>query len=167
MYPELYVAVGAHSGLPYGAAHDMPSAFAAMQGGSPLPGRFKQRAAASATHAPASHRAPTIVFHGDHDRTVDARNGAAIVEEATVAGARQSRLRETLHRGTASGGRAYTFAAYLDDADQPVVEHWRVHGAGHAWSGGSPDGSFTDATGPDASAEMIRFFHSQRRAGTS
>lgn len=165
-YPDLYAAVGAHSGLPYGAAHDMPFAFAAMHGGAARPGLFKPSTATPAT-SPTSGWTPTIVFHGDHDRTVDPRNGIAIVEQVTDIASDEQRLRGNVQTGTAPGGRKYSRTDYVDNANQPVVEHWIVHGAGHAWSGGSPNGSFTDATGPDASAEMIRFFCSQRRAGTS
>lgn len=167
MYPELFVAVGAHSGLPYGAAHDMPSAFSAMQGGAALPGQFQPPAATPSNRAEGSNWTPTIVFHGDNDRTVNARNGDAIVEQVTVVGSDQQPLRANVQTGTAPGGRRYRRTDYVDHANQTVVEHWMVHGAGHAWSGGSPNGSFTDPTGPDASAEMIRFFFSQRRAGTS
>ncbi len=164
MYPELYVAVGAHSGLPYGAAHDIPSAFSAMQGGAALPGPFQPPAATPSDRAEGSNGTPTIVFHGDSDRTVNARNADAIVEQVTVVGSDQQPLRANVQTGTAPGGRRYRRTDYLDHANQTVVEHWMVHGAGHAWSGGSPNGSFTDPTGPDASAEMIRFFFSQRRA---
>jgi len=167
MYPELYVAVGAHSGLPYGAAHDMPSALSAMQGGAALPGGFQPQAATPSDRAQGSNRTPTIVFHGDNDRTVSARNADAIVEQVTIVGSDQQPLRASVQKGTAPGGRRYRRTDYLDHANQTVVEHWMVHGAGHAWSGGSPNGSFTDPTGPDASAAMIRFFLSQRRAGTS
>lgn len=167
MYPELYVAVGAHSGVPYGAAHDMPSAFSAMQGGAVLAGQFSPLGATRSSRTAGSNWTPTIVFHGDKDRTVNARNGDAIVDQITIVGSAQQRLRATVQTGTASGGRRYRRTDYLDHANQTVVEHWMVHGAGHAWSGGSPNGSFTDPMGPDASAEMIRFFMSQRRAGTS
>lgn len=152
MYPELYAAVGAHSGPPYWAAHDVPSAFAAMQG------RAKRSQASSAT--------PTIVFHGDHDRTVNASNADAIVERATSAPGPKP-VRGSDQAGTAPGGRRYRRTDYVDLANHAVVEHWVVHGAGHAWSGGSRSGSFTDPAGPDASAEMVRFFLSQLRAGTS
>lgn len=163
-YPELYAAVGAHSGLPYRAAHDMPSAFGAMRG--PLPGMPDLRAKPGASSlAPARH-VPVIVFHGDSDHTVNAQNAAAIVEHATVGSADKPGLRASVNEG-AAGGRTYRRTVYVDADNQPVVEQWVLHGAGHAWSGGSSSGSFTDATGPDASAEMIRFFYSQPRAGTA
>ncbi len=167
MYPELFVAIGAHSGLPYGAAHDMPSAFAAMHSGAAHPGHCNPSTARATHRTEASSWTPTIVFHGDHDRTVSPRNGEAIIERVTVLGPDQRPMRSNVRIGTAPGGRQYSCTDYVDDTNHSVVEHWIVHGAGHAWSGGSPSGSFTDATGPDASAEMIRFFWSQRRAGTS
>ena len=163
LYPDLYVAVGAHSGLPYRAAHDMPSAFAAMKGGAGPADPPRQSGSTSENRPEASSRTPTIVFHGDYDRTVHARNGAAIVEQATLAGSDNQSLRRNVQTGTARGGRKYSRTDYIDRTNQPVAEHWIVHGAAHAWSGGSPKGSFTDASGPDASAEMIRFFYSQRR----
>ena len=159
MYPDLYAAIGAHSGLPYGAAHDMPSALAAMQSGA-----ARHRSVMSSNGN--SNWTPTIVFHGDSDRTVNARNGDAIVAQVTVAGEGQPPLRRIVRTGRAAGGRGYSRIDYVDHADQCVVEHWTLHGAGHAWSGGSARGSFTDPMGPDASAEMIRFFLSQRRAGS-
>ena len=91
-YPDLYAAVGAHSGLAYGAAHDMPSAFGAMRGGSGL-----SRAASQAAIA-----APTIVFHGDGDHTVDARNATTIVEQ-TIARHDHATLRVDARTGTAAG----------------------------------------------------------------
>lgn len=163
LYPDLYVAVGAHSGLPYRAAHDMPSAFAAMKGGAGPTDQPKQSGSTAANCAEASSRTPTIVFHGDYDRTVNARNSVAIVEQVTLAGSDNEGLRRNVQTGTARGGRKYSRTDYIDEANQPIAEHWIVHGAAHAWSGGSPRGSFTDAGGPDASAEMIRFFYSQRR----
>jgi poly(3-hydroxybutyrate) depolymerase len=77
------------------------------------------------------------------------------------------RLRSTSHRGSTPGGRAYTRTVFADGPNPPIVEQWLLHGGGHAWSGGDPSGSYTDEHGPDASAEMIRFFYSQRRAGSA
>ena len=99
---------------------------------------------------------PTIVFHGDADHTVAAVNGRAIVGDAN-AGATQT----VAHAGVAPGGRSYTQEVFADAAGRPRVELWTVHGAGHAWSGGSAQGTYTDPSGPDASAEMLRFFLQQ------
>jgi poly(3-hydroxybutyrate) depolymerase len=165
-YPELYAAVGAHSGLPYRAAHDMPSAFGAMHGAGPLPGMPHMRAKFGSERAPLAYHVAIIVFHGDSDHTVNAQNAAAIVENATVGRAAKAALHASVEEG-AAGGRTYRRTVYADGANPPVVEQWVLHGAGHAWSGGSASGSFTDAAGPDASAEMIRFFYSQPRAGTA
>jgi len=151
-YPDVFAAVGAHSGLPYGVAHDVPSAFGAMKGG-------------GAERVDGALTIPTIVFHGSRDATVHARNGAAIVEQATLA--REHELRVHLHTGQSADGSPYRRTVYTDAAGNAVVEHWVVSGAGHAWLGGDARGSFTDAKGPDASAEMIRFFASLQGAGTA
>jgi poly(hydroxyalkanoate) depolymerase family esterase len=137
-YPDLYAAVGVHSGLPAGAAKDLPSALAAMKSG-PAP--------AAGRRAP-----PTIVFHGDQDTTVHSTNGEhAVAASAGNASAQSQRARS-------GNGRHYTHRVYRDAAGEVVAEHWLVHGAGHAWSGGHAGGSYTDGRGPDASAEMLRFF---------
>ena len=165
-YPDIYAAVGAHSGLPYGAAHDMPSAFGAMKR-SAGPAGMPNRTGSGAHRAAGARGVPTIVFHGDRDHTVDARNGAEIVEQAIRAYSDEPRLQASVRQGVTAGGRQYSHTVYADAANQPVVEQWLLHGAGHAWSGGSPHGSFTDMGGPDASTEMIRFFYAQPRAGTA
>ena len=149
-YPELFAAVGAHSGLPLGAAHDLPSALAAMKNG-------------GAQGTRAMRAVPTIVFHGCEDSTVHASNGDAIVAQATARGLEEERLRAEVHTHRSPDGRAYTRTVFADATGHPLVEHWALHETGHAWSGGSPNGSFTDPRGPDASAEMIRFFGAQIR----
>jgi poly(hydroxyalkanoate) depolymerase family esterase len=152
-YPDLYAAVGVHSGLAYGAAHDMPSAFMAMNQGAPDPAQGKVRAAQNAGAVDLARAVPTIVFHGDRDGTVHPRNGEQVLHQWAGNSARA-----TVRRDQVSGGRAYTRSVYRDAGGQPVAERWIVHGAGHAWSGGSQRGSYTDPQGPDASAEMVRFF---------
>ncbi len=169
-YPELFAAVGAHSGLPYGVAHDVPSAFAAMKGGTgsvPMgPGGAYQGSPRRAANA-----VPTIVFHGDRDPTVHPCNGTQIGAQvrtlAADAGPAPAGLDARTERGTAPGGRTYSRTVYTDAHEQVWVEQWLLHGAGHAWSGGSASGSYTDPAGPDASAEMLRFFLSQGRPGTA
>jgi poly(hydroxyalkanoate) depolymerase family esterase len=143
-YPEVFAAVGVHSGLPVGSAKDVPSAFSAM-GGNPLPRASQTRAAT----------ARIIVLHGTADSTVHSRNADEIVRQALDAGPDQTL--QTEDQGTA-GGRTYTRAVTFDSTGVALVEHWKIDGLGHAWSGGSSEGSYTDGQGPDASAEMIRFF---------
>ncbi|KIQ97000.1 PHB depolymerase family esterase [Lysobacter sp. A03] len=154
-YSDVFAGVGVHSGLPFGAATDMPGAFAAMQG------RATTRSAAADASSSATRRAnrivPTIVFHGDADRTVNSGNGRAIVDDILESPQAPAQLTVDSTEATA-GGRAYTRQTYADDSGTPIVELWELHGAGHAWSGGNPAGSFADAGGPDASAEMLRFF---------
>ena len=145
-YPDLFAAVGVHSGLASGVAGDLPSALAAMQSGAPAPR--------------ASRPVPTIVFHGDRDATVNPANGAQVFAAATPPGA-------TAHteRIARPGARAHTRQQQRDAHGRVVAEHWLVHGAAHAWSGGSSAGSYTDPQGPDATREMLRFFLSQRNGG--
>jgi poly(hydroxyalkanoate) depolymerase family esterase len=144
-YPDLYAAIGVHSGLACGAAHDMPSAMAAMrQGGAP-------------PKVNGARVVPTIVFHGDQDTTVHVVNGEQVIAQAKGA----ADLRSLVTEGTSAGGVRYTRIVQSDAAGRPVLEEWVLHGAGHAWSGGNAAGSFTDPRGPDASREMLRFFLQQ------
>ena len=158
-YPDVFAAVGAHSGLPYGAAHDVPSAFAAMHGAAQLPTAKRERGIASAGRAPAASRAvATIVFHGDRDATVVLKNSSAIADQAVSDLEHEwgPLTREVQER--VAHGRRCTRITYLAGDGLPVVEQWTIHGGGHAWSGGSAAGSFTEPQGPDASREMVRFF---------
>jgi len=138
-YPDLYAAVGVHSGLACGAASDLPSAFTAMrQGGSP---------------GSRGSRVPTIVFHGDRDTTVSPVNADQVLAQSRSA----VDLQTTVTRGEAPGGIRYTRAVEADETGRSILEHWVLHGAGHAWSGGSAAGTYTEPRGPDASREMMRF----------
>jgi poly(hydroxyalkanoate) depolymerase family esterase len=152
-YSDLYAAVGIHSGLPHGAAHDLLSAYDAMTHG--------VHRAHGATHAVF---VPTIVFHGDCDTTVHPANAEHLLKHSTrvaenVAGQTRRAYMETIQRSPALPGRyAHTRTVCMDRNRKIFFEQWLIHGAGHAWSGGQPGGSFTDAKGPDASQEMMRFF---------
>ena len=149
-YPDLYAAVGVHSGLTYAAASDLPSALAAMRQGPPRPAR------------PAERPLPLIVFHGDQDATVAPANAAGLIDHFLAAGLTDGRPGASpttvTGRGQVPGGHAYTRTCYQDPAGTTVAECWTIHQGGHTWSGGVPHGSYTDPRGPDASAEFIRFF---------
>ena len=165
-YPELFAAVGVHSGLQAGAAHNVMGALSAMKNGA-KPGAATHHAA----DAPALPPPPVIVFHGDADTTVHAHNGEQLIEAtlstlATAPGDGQTTV-ETVHQGQSRGGQSYTRKVYTVAGGAPsasaltgtvVAEHWVLHGAGHAWAGGHAGGSHTDPAGVDATAEMLRFF---------
>jgi len=161
-YPDLYAAAGIHSGLPHAAAHDLPSALAAMQQGSARAAGIQATSAGTSREMP--HPVPVIVFHGDRDTTVHPRNGEQVIVQFAPAGVRTgsigagSKPRASIERGQVPNGRAYTRTTYHHPNGSPHVEQWTVHGAGHAWSGGSSRGSYTDPQGPDAAKEMLRFF---------
>jgi poly(hydroxyalkanoate) depolymerase family esterase len=151
-YADVYAAVGVHSGLAYGVARDVASAFEAMKRGG------RRRSGAGTL--------PLIIFHGDADGTVDHAN-AECLEEVWLgaAGGPSSRYSCVARAGQVSHGRAYTRKAHGIDGATPALEQWTIHGGGHAWAGGSPRGSYTDPLGPDASAELVRFFLSHTNAG--
>lgn len=154
-YPDLYAAVGVHSGIPYAAAHDAPSAFAAMKGTAPHPGK-------RASKIP--QLIPTIVLHGDCDKTVHPSNGEKLAQQfCTGNGSAESGFATrdgeiASDRAQVSGGHTYTRTLLRNESGKVVVEYWLVHGAGHAWFGGNPLGSHTDPKGPNASKEILRFF---------
>ena len=158
LYPDLYSAVGIHSGLAYGVAGDVPSAFAAMRGEGSQRGKRKH-----GRDAPPGCAVRAIVFHGDRDTTVHPSNGKHVVTQVSPPSSDQTfdagaaPADAVVETGEASG-RTYTKTTYHDEMGQPWIEHWLVHGAGHAWSGGSTAGSYSDSKGPDASREMVRFF---------
>ncbi|MGO9431534.1 extracellular catalytic domain type 1 short-chain-length polyhydroxyalkanoate depolymerase [Rhodoblastus sp.] len=147
LYPDVYAAIGVHSGLACGAASDMPSAFSAMRQG-----------ATSRRSSDDGAAVPAIVFHGDCDTTVHPANGEEVIVQATGG----ANLRVEVISGVAAGGRGYTRTVHLDENGRPVAEQWTLHGSGHAWSGGSAEGTYTDPHGPDASREMMRFFAQHR-----
>ena len=146
-YPDLYAAAGIHSGLAPGAAHDLPSAFEAMRNGGT---------------AGLTIDVPLIVFHGDRDNMVAPVNADRLIASRIAAssgfdGGAGLQVPATSNRGD-NPGRSHRRRMYQDADGTVVAEQWIIHGGSHAWFGGSPVGSYTDAQGPDASAEILRFF---------
>ncbi|CAM3061949.1 PHB depolymerase family esterase [Paracoccus nototheniae] len=140
-YPDLFAAVGCHSGLPMGAARDHGSALMAMKQGN--------------SGIRLNHPLPTIIFHGGDDRVVAPRNGRLVALRALEPFAR---LEVTEQARQIADGRAYVRTSHRVGRGRSYVEHWLIKGSGHAWSGGSRTGRFVDPAGPDASQEMLRFF---------
>jgi poly(hydroxyalkanoate) depolymerase family esterase len=146
LYPELYAAVGVHSGLPFAAAHDLPTAMAAMKGDFRRPKGHKVR------------ELPIIVFHGDQDTTVHPANGEELIRRRR----RHAAEKIAVEPGRVPDGHAYTRTVHRQPDGTIHAEHWLVHGFGHAWSGGNALGTYTDGKGPNASREMMRFFRTRR-----
>ncbi len=152
-YPDMFAAAGVHSGVPHGSANDISSAFAAMSMG-------------LGPDTPAG-AVPLIVFHGDRDTSVNVVNAQRLIDArlATHRADKQSLVTTesitvesiTVDEGTAES-RPYTRRRHTDADGVVIAESWIVKGGGHAWYGGDPAGSYTDPQGPDASAEMVRFF---------
>ena len=160
-YPDVFAAAGVHSGLPAGAAHNMMTALSAMKHGAQPHARTQPVA------SPGQRVVPVIVFHGDADEAVHARNGDQVVAAtlgSLVGGA--AVLDQVVEQGASPAGQLYTRTVYrraLISGGRVVAEHWLLRGGGHAWSGGSAQGSYTDPAGVSATDEMLRFFLSHRR----
>ncbi|WP_104202516.1 alpha/beta hydrolase family esterase [Billgrantia saliphila] len=159
-YPDLYAAVGVHSGLPHGVAQSLPDALGLMKGGSgPL------AAASSVRGSTRVSRVPAMIFHGDRDTTVHPSNADRVAAQyaawraaGKTASDREGSTGVSVERGQVPDGYAYTRTSHRDANGQSCLEQWVIHGAGHAWSGGDAHGSYTDPRGPDAAKEMLRFF---------
>jgi poly(hydroxyalkanoate) depolymerase family esterase len=152
-YPDLYAAIGVHSGLACGVASDIPSALAAMRQSQPARRRSGGKLSGRGGYL---RIVPAIVFHGDQDTTVHPNNGDQVI--AQLREMSDTAVKMTVEDGRVPGGRAYTRTVHRDAAGHSIFEQWVIHGAGHAWSGGSLTGSYTDPQGPDATREMLRFF---------
>lgn len=145
-YPDIFAAIGIHSGLDCGAARDMPSAFAAMRNG-------PDKSHGGTKSVPF---VPVITFHGDRDATVDPVNSARIIANAAQA----SPVALTTHKQTSRSTDAHAYTREVNHGPDGaiLIESWTVHGAGHAWSGGHAPGTYIDKKGPDASRAMATFF---------
>ena len=152
-YPELYTALGIHSGVPHGAARDFMSAMFAMQHG----------VMASYAIHPTHRQIPTIVFHGDEDNIIHSTHAAQF-----IGGNRHAQWPSNItNRHVESVARqknryGYTRTVQLGDDQRIFSEHWIVHGGGHAWYGGNAAGTYIDPHGPDAAGEMMRFFANRK-----
>lgn len=165
-YPDVFAAVGVHSGLQAGAAHNVMGALSAMKNGAKAGAATRPTGNTGASLPPPP---PLIVFHGDADTTVHAHNAEQLIQAqltalASAQGGAQHTV-QTVHKGRSPGGRGYTRTVHALPADRAgtvVAEHWLLHHTGHAWAGGHASGSHTDPAAVDATAEMLRFFLAHR-----
>jgi poly(hydroxyalkanoate) depolymerase family esterase len=134
-YGDVFAGVGVHSGLAPGAARDVMSAYAAMNG----------QGHASVVTATS---VPMFVIHGTADSTVHPGNAEKVLASAVG----------TVSTVIVGPGEGAQVALHMDGSGHVLAESWTVPGLGHAWSGGSQEGSYTAPGGVDASAEMMRFF---------
>jgi poly(hydroxyalkanoate) depolymerase family esterase len=152
-YPDLYCAVGCHSGLPHGCAGDTATALQVMRSGASMDN----------VEALTGGAVPVIVFHGDNDQTVHIANGQTVIEHSlSAACANDAQGPAAIREVGVSQGRDYTRVVHQSADGAVLAEHWVIHGAGHAWSGGNSRGSYADEKGPSASREMLRFFQDVR-----
>jgi poly(3-hydroxybutyrate) depolymerase len=157
-YPDVFAAIGVHSGLEYAAATDETSALTASASGGPSP--TTQGDAAYAAMGAQERSVPVIVFHGDSDQVVNVTNGTQVVSQWTET---DTRAKATVGTGVATmgsaGGKTFTHTTYANGSSgKSLLELYIVHGLGHAWSGGSTAGSFTDPDAPDATSIIWQFF---------
>ena len=164
-YPDVFSAIGIHSGLEYKAATSQNAAFTAMSSGGPDPGT--QGNAAYTAMGSFARTVRTMVFHGTSDFTVAVVNGNqalsqwAQTNDRASDGADNNNIDDTAdltQGGQVSGGRTYTRYVYEDAADNVVMEKYLVDSMGHNWSGGVLGGTYTDPNGPSASRLMADFF---------
>ncbi len=171
-YPDVFAAIGVHSGLEYKAATNLSSGWRAMQRGGPDP--QQQGLAAYAAMSSLARIVPTIVLHGTNDTTVAPVNGDQAVQQwmETDQLASQNTYTPDFTRpthvtsGQVPGGFAYVVATWANANGGDVQAYWKIRGMGHAWSGGSSAGTYTDSRGPNASLALYNFFvaHSLERS---
>ena len=168
-YPDVFAAVALHSGIPFGAASTVMEGVGAMSKGAADTGRLAQ--VAHDAMGPRARTIPAIIVQGADDpvvRPVNAthtRDAWLAMNEMALRGGQESRIADRVPRRSDStaGGLAFVRECFgAPDARACEVETVLVSGLGHAWSGGSSLGTFTDERGPDATAEIFRFLLAHR-----
>lgn len=152
-YPELFAAGAAHSGVAYRAADGVASAFAIMKSGVPGGAGSEPQVTSVSTPLPR-----LLILHGARDSVVAPINSEQLTRQ-WVRAIERRRGESLLWRDyvTRIEGREANVRTF-GDGRSVLVESWLVRDLGHAWSGGSLAGSYTDASGPSATAVILRFF---------
>lgn len=169
-YPDVFSAVGIVAGVGYGAATDVREGLSVMKRGNENIKALAKKAYSEMGQY--RRRVPAMIIHGEADRVVNPINADQLAAQWTsVANLLRTRGEEAEGQEppvdtTAGemGGRRYTKSVYYDNHGVPIVEKWRIAGLGHAWPGGSADGTHTDARGPEASRLLWHFFAHSRQS---
>ncbi len=164
VYPDLFAAIGVHSGAEYRATSSFRGVLRVGQRGGPDP--LQQGQAAYNAMGRLARVVPTIVFQGTRDFIVRPINGDQVIQQWMHTNALASgRIYNASFNapasavpGTIPDGHSYNVYTWKDRYGNEIQQYWKVRGLGHAWSGGSPDVSYTDPRGPDASLAMYTFF---------
>jgi len=168
-YPDLFAAVAVFAGTEFKAATNVSEGFAAMKRGGPDPVRQGQLAFEAMRGGLArkqKRRMPVIVFHGTEDSTVNPVNADQVIAQwrktnaclATQSPNIEFTLSEKVVSGEVPEDYAYRKYIYTDQAGCLLMEKWLVQGLGHTWSGSPKASKYGDPKGPNASAEIWRFF---------
>lgn len=163
-YPDLFAALGIHSGMAYQAARGIHAGLHAMRHGGRNPEEHGQ--AAYVAMGARARVMPTIVFQGMDDYIVAPINGEQVVQQWMQTNHLASRgsympdfhSPDRLITGQVPRGRSYAIQVWNDAGGNEVQAYWQIAGMGHAWSGGSYSGSYSDPKGPDASLALYQFF---------
>jgi len=156
-YPDIYAAAGLHSGIAYGVATSTPEAIRRMGIGAADPADY----AGLVSRGMGSNRAiRAIVFQGKSDKTVNPANADNIVTQLLTGFDSKVAAEHTQSSGITAKGYHFTRRTY---GNPVVIEEWSVDELGHAWSGGSSDGTYVDEKGPDATREIVRFLLDHHR----
>jgi poly(hydroxyalkanoate) depolymerase family esterase len=168
-YPDVFAGVAVFAGAEFKAATSTSEGFAAMKHGGPDPARQGQ-IAFEVMHGGFARterrRMPVIVFHGTADKKVNWINADQTIAQwektnsclAAEDGNIGFLLTEKVSDGKVSDGYAYKKYSYLESDSHLLMEKWLVEGLGHAWSGSPKPRKYGDPKGPNASAEIWRFF---------
>ncbi len=163
-YPDVFAAIGVHSGLEYQAATALAQAAKAMRRAGPDP--LQQGSAAYAEMGSQRRIVPVIVFHGMADKVVAPMNGDQVVQQwmhtnfltSDKTYSADYHQPSSISTGKVKEGYSYLTALWNDQSGKTVQAYWKIDGMGHAWSGGNPAASYTDPRGPDATSAIYRFF---------
>lgn len=153
--PQRFAALAVHSGVLPSPSLDVFAALRLMASG-PDPD--------SSAPLPVLHL-PTLVFHGDADTVVAPANGLALHAASAAGQTGADWVAQVQPSRNAQGQLRHGYTRQVQWTADGVTrrELWLIHGAGHAWSGGGEGLPFSDPAGPDASAEMLRFFLQHHR----